>query len=118
MFSHINLPLFHPTRGKATSEHSMRETSITAHRVLPSSSSLGSVCANASSVYSAPAALSCVNMDMPWKVVAHVKSGIPFKTIVRRSDICDIDLSFKHTVSHISEYTPQIVLNILLYLFK
>lgn len=50
-----------------------------------------------SSVYRAPAALSCVNMDMHWKVVARVKSGVTFKTIVRRSDI---DLSSKYIYAY------------------
>lgn len=40
-----------------------------------------------SGVYHAPAALSCVNMDTPWKVWAHVKPDITFKTVLKGSDM-------------------------------
>lgn len=53
-----------------------------------------------SSVYHAPAALSCVNMDTPWKVWAHVKPVITFKTVLRR---CDMTVEKPHKEREIDE---------------
>lgn len=59
------------------------------HHVLPLSSSLGSVrtICDGNGVYNAPAALSCINMDTPWKVVVHVKPDVAFKSVIRGNDM-------------------------------